>query len=138
MKQTYKSSNKPRRRFRVTPEWVSFTIASFIVAIVIGLVLFIWVTQDHQPPVLSVTINSGIRQEQGQYYVPFSIENMGGGTAESVQVIGELRIDGEVEESGEQQIDFLSSGETEEGAFVFSRNPAQGDLSIRVASYKLP
>jgi uncharacterized protein (TIGR02588 family) len=43
-----------------------------------------------------------------------------------------------VEESGEQQIDFLASGEKEEGAFVFSRDPRQGELVMRVASYKLP
>jgi uncharacterized protein (TIGR02588 family) len=53
-------------------------------------------------------------------------------------VIAELRINGEVEESGEQQIDFLASGEMEEGAFVFSRDPRKGELVVRVASYKLP
>jgi uncharacterized protein (TIGR02588 family) len=53
-------------------------------------------------------------------------------------VIAELSINGKVEEDGEQQIDFLASGETEEGAFVFSRDPRQGELVVRVASYKLP
>jgi uncharacterized protein (TIGR02588 family) len=53
-------------------------------------------------------------------------------------VIAELRINGKIEEVGEQQIDFLSSGETEEGAFVFSRDPRNVELVVRVASYKLP
>lgn len=127
-----------RSRQRIRPEWITFTIASLIVAIIVGLVLFIWVTQNDQPPLLSVTVDSEIRQEQGQYYVPFSITNTGGGTAESVQVIGELRVNGEVEEQGEQQIDFLSSNEKEEGAFIFQRDPNQAELLIRVASYKLP
>ncbi len=52
--------------------------------------------------------------------------------------VGELRIDGEVAETGEQQIDFLSGGETQEGAFVFSQPPTDENLTLRIASYKLP
>lgn len=135
---SHKSSRQSKRRHRVLAEWVTFAIASLIVAILIGLVLFIWITQDNQPPVLAVTRDQAIREAQGQYYVPFTVTNSGGGTAESVQVIGEFRLNGEVKEEGEQQIDFLSSGEKEEGAFVFSRDPRDGELVVRVASYKLP
>jgi uncharacterized protein (TIGR02588 family) len=123
---------------RSPAEWTSFGIALLILATIVGLVIYQWLTQKNQPPLLSVSTSSEIRQVPGQFYVPFEVKNIGGETAESVQVIAELRIDGEVEESGEQQIDFLASGETEEGAFVFSRDPRQGELSMRVASYKLP
>jgi uncharacterized protein (TIGR02588 family) len=123
---------------RSPAEWTTFSIALIILATIVGLVIYEWLTQKHRPPVLSVTSSSEVRQVPGQFYVPFEIKNSGGETAESVQVIAELRINGEVEESGEQQIDFLASGETEEGAFVFSRDPRQGELSMRVASYKLP
>jgi uncharacterized protein (TIGR02588 family) len=74
---------------------------------------------------------------QGQFYVPFIVTNTGGGTAEAVHLVGELRVNGRLEEAGDQEIDFLSRGK-EEGAFVFSRDPRQGDLRLRVASYKLP
>lgn len=57
---------------------------------------------------------------------------------ESVQVLAELRIDGEVQETGEQRIDFLTSNEKKTGAFVFRQNPEQGQLILRVASYQLP
>ncbi|MBZ8178696.1 TIGR02588 family protein, partial [Oscillatoria salina IIICB1] len=30
------------------------------------------------------------------------------------------------------------SGEVQKGAFVFSRDPNEGELIVRVASYKLP
>jgi uncharacterized protein (TIGR02588 family) len=63
------------------------------------------------------------------------VTNDGAETAESVQVLAELEIDGKVVESGEQQVDFLSKGEREEGAFIFSRNPQSGKLTIRIASY---
>ncbi len=123
---------------RSPAERTSFTIALGILSAIIGLVLYQWLTQKNQPPVVSVTRKSEIREVPGQFYVPFSVTNTGGETAESVQVIAELRINGKVEEVGEQQIDFLSSGETEEGAFVFSRNPRSSELVLRVASYKLP
>ena len=42
------------------------------------------------------------------------------------------------EQRGEQQIDFLAGGEAEEGVFLFSRNPQNGELSLRVASYQKP
>jgi uncharacterized protein (TIGR02588 family) len=71
-------------------------------------------------------------------FIFFEVMNQGGETAESVQITAELKIDGEVAETGEQQIDFLSSGEQEEGAFVFTQDPRHGELIIRVASYKLP
>lgn len=135
---TYRTTKKSRRGFRVATEAITFTIASLIVATLIGLILFLWVTQDSQPPALSVTMEGEVRQIQGKYYVPFTVTNAGGGTAASVQVVGELRVDGEVAESGEQEIDFLSNGEKEEGAFIFDRNPNQAELSIRVTSYKLP
>jgi uncharacterized protein (TIGR02588 family) len=123
---------------RSPAEWTSFSIALLMVAVIVGLVIYKWLTQKNQPPIISISHSSEIREAPGQFYVPFEIENMGGETAESVQVIAELRINGDVEESGEQQIDFLASGEKEEGAFVFSRDPRKGKLVVRIASYKLP
>ncbi len=72
------------------------------------------------------------------FYVPFEISNTGGETAESVQVIAELKVKPAVEESGDLQIDFLSRGETEKATFVFKTDPRKGDLVVRVAGYKVP
>ncbi|MCA1991116.1 MAG: TIGR02588 family protein [Coleofasciculus sp. S288] len=132
------TSPQVEQKPRSSAEWTAFGIALSILVSIVGLVFYEWLTQKNEPPVLSVTRQDEIRQAPGQFYVPFSVTNTGGETAESVQVIAELSINGEVEESGEQQIDFLASDETQEGAFVFSRDPRQGELSIRVASYKLP
>jgi uncharacterized protein (TIGR02588 family) len=125
---------------RSPAEWISFSIASFILAIVVGLAGYLWLGQEQnqEPPDLHVSTTQGIRQSSGQFYVPFKIENIGGQTAESVQVIAELRINGTVAEEGEQLIDFLASHELEEGAFIFTRDPQAGELTVRVASYKLP
>ena len=131
-------SNNEQQQKRTPAEWVTFAIACSILSILIGLVVYNWLTKKQEPPIISVTRNTPIRQTQGQFYVPFTVTNTGGETAESVQIIAELRVNGEVLESGDQQIDFLSSGETQEGAFIFSRNPSQGQLIVRSSSYKLP
>jgi uncharacterized protein (TIGR02588 family) len=138
MKNTDSSPEVEQESQRSPAEWISFFIALSILAAVVGLVVYKWFTQSNEPPVIVVQPGSEIREEPGQFYLPFSITNKGGETVESVQLIAEFRINGEVEESGEQQIDFLASGETEEGAFVFSRHPREGELTMRVASYKSP
>ena len=95
----------------------------FLLAGVIGAASFLWASEKpRQPPILDIT-QSDTRLAAGEYYVPFTVTNVGGETAESVQVVAELRIDGEVVDSGEQILEFLSSQETAEGAFIFTHNP---------------
>lgn len=138
MKDTDSSPQVEQQPPRSPAEWTTFSIALLIVAAIVGLVIYKWLTQKNQPPVISISNPGEIREAPGQFYVPFSVINSGGETAESVQVIAELRLNGKVEENGEQQIDFLASGEKEEGAFVFSRDPRKGELVVRIASYKSP
>ncbi len=116
---------------------MTFGIAALIVTTIASLVIYDWIATPPTPPIISLTQSGEIREVNGQFYVPFTITNIGGDTAESVQVIAELRI-GDDEEAGEQEIDFLAGDESAEGAFVFSRNPADGELTMRVASYKMP
>jgi len=130
------SSQNLDRSQRSPAEWTTFGIALVILATIVGFVLYDWLSAKKQPPVLEVR-SEPTRVAQNQFYVPFKVTNTGGDTVEMVQVTAELRVKGEVE-AGEQQIDFLAGDETEEGAFVFSRDPRQGELILRVGSYKLP
>ena len=123
---------------RTPAEWVTLGIASSILLGVMGLVSYSWLTKPEQEAIITVSISNKIRQVNDKFYVPFEVQNTGGKTAESVQVIGELKFHDKVEESGEQQIDFLSRNEKESGAFIFSRNPEKGELILRVGSYKSP
>jgi uncharacterized protein (TIGR02588 family) len=132
------AQTQPRAQaHRSFAEWVTFGIATLILVMIASLVIYDWVGTPPTPPVISLTRSGDIREVNGQFYVPFTIQNTGGDTAETVQVVAELRI-GDTVESGEQLIDFLAGDETEEGAFVFTRNPQEGELVLRVASYKMP
>lgn len=124
---------------RSLAEWVSFGTASVILAGVLGVAGFLWIGKsDNQPPDIQIYVNGPIRQSKGQYYVPFRVTNTGGTTAEAVKIIGELSVGEGFTETGEQSIDFLSRQEKEDGEFVFTRDPRQGNLSFRVGGYKLP
>ncbi|MBD1912641.1 MULTISPECIES: TIGR02588 family protein [unclassified Leptolyngbya] len=137
--ETTQAEQKNTQGDRSLPERVSFGIALTILASIVGLVIYLWVNKEgDRPPELSLERPEDIREANGQYYVPFELTNTGGGTAESVRVLAELRINGQVAESGEQEFDFLSGNESEEGAFVFSKNPRSGELTLRVTGYKLP
>ncbi len=127
---------KPSRRSLA--EKVSFSISLFIVSIIVFLIAYTWITGDNNPPILSVTTGSNIRHIDRQYYVPFSVENSGGETVESVEIVAQLSFKDRAVETGRQQVDFLSRQEKRKGEFIFTRNPTQGQLIIRVASYKLP
>lgn len=113
-------------------------ISLFILSLIVALICYTWVTGDTNPPILSVTTGKEIRQVNDQYYVPFTVANTGGSTAESVEVVAELLLENGESETGNQQIDFLSREEKEEGEFIFTLNPKEGNLKLRVASYKLP
>ena len=120
---------------RSPAEWVTFAVASAIILVVLGLVA-VEIPRSKTPP--APTAVPGPAEERGgRFVVPVRVENRGQQTAESVQVVALLSIDGE-EQEGDQTVDFLSAGETEELEFVFDDDPVDGDLEVRVTGYLLP
>jgi uncharacterized protein (TIGR02588 family) len=123
---------------RTTAEWVTTIISTLIVTVVLGLLGYSWATQSDDPPLLAVSRKPPVRQADGTYAVHFTVKNLGGETVESVKILSEFQRNGEVESSGDLDIDFLSHNEEEEGAFILPGDPRTGKISIRVVSYKMP
>lgn len=128
-------NNRTRRSLA---EWITFTLAALILSMLVGLIIYDWQVNQSRPPAFQVEVTESARVTDGRYYVPFSIQNTGGRIARTVQVTAELLLENGENESGEQQIDFLSGNERKSGSFVFTHNPQEGELLIRVASYGLP
>lgn len=127
------------QRMRRSPaEWVTFGIATCILVALVGLILYDWLLSQNRPPAFQVEPIGEVQMIQSQYYLPFAITNTGGNIARSVQVVAELHLSHEPDETGEQQIDFLSGGEQKRGSFIFNHDPRTGELILRVASYRLP
>jgi uncharacterized protein (TIGR02588 family) len=119
-------------------KWITFGISSAILAALVSLVIYAGIVTQNRPPILKVEMIQPLRVVAQQFYVPFTVTNEGGASAEAIQIVAELRVAGEVDETGEQQIDLLSGGETIQGSFVFSHDPREGKLRLRVASYREP
>lgn len=79
-----------------------------------------------------------VRAEGDEHHVRVRVRNDGRRTAENVQVVAELRLPGREPSEGEQQVQFLAGGAQDELVFVFPDPPADGELTLRVASYTLP
>jgi uncharacterized protein (TIGR02588 family) len=123
---------------RSLAEWVTFWLATLILVVLVSLILYDWQVNQNRPPAFDVAVSDAVRITDGRYYVPFAITNTGGRIANGVQVTAELHTPDQEDETGEQQIDFLSGHETKAGSFVFSHDPNTGELIVRVASYRLP
>ncbi|MGI0494085.1 TIGR02588 family protein [Alkalinema pantanalense CENA528] len=130
-------SQQPQR----TPiEWLSFGISLTIVSGLIALVGVLWLkpnTQKPPNPVVSLDWEK-MQERSGQFHVPFKVTNEGDQTATQVQLVGEIQRNGQTQEVGTQEIDFLSRKEVEEGVFVIPENPQQSNFKIRVTNYQLP
>lgn len=132
------AGDREKQSERSFAENISFGISLLLLSLLVGLIVYEWITKKDQPPIISVKTDSEVRQAEGKFYVPFTVANTGGETVESVEVIAELKMNEEVEEVGSQQIDFLSDGENKSGAFIIDRNPKKGELIVRVTGYRLP
>lgn len=127
-----------RQKVRSLAEWVTLSISTLVLALIVVLVLYDWQFSKNLPPAFQVEISQTIRFTEGRYYVPFTLHNTGGRIARTVQVTAELHTAAGDEETGEQQVDFLSGNERKHGGFVFEHDPQAGELVVRVASFGLP
>lgn len=124
---------------RTTVEWITLGISVLIVAAVIGLIIYAYVTQGSTPPVIDASAPvDRVRQVQDRYYLPVEVRNSGGQTAKDVRVAISLTTPDGKTETAEVLIDFLAGEETAHATAVFTRDPRQGTVAVGVISYLAP
>ena len=114
-----------------------FAIATAIILVLAGSIGWLW-AQPSDPAHVTVEMLGEPRVVDESSYYSAELTNHGDETAEAVQVRAELIADGEVVAEGEQIVDFLSGGKTEELVFVFTDVPTGAQIELRVASFKVP
>ncbi len=124
-------------RQRETPERVTFVVVAAILLALAGTIGYLW-AQPREPAIVTVRLADDVRRAGTQVYVSGEVHNSGDETAEAGQVIAELIVEGDVDASGEQIVDFLSGGETEELVFIFEQVSPGAEPRARVASYTTP
>jgi len=124
---------------RTTAERITLATSMVILVAIIGLAFWANVKVSEDPPLVSTEAHlDQVRTTPHGYYVPITITNSGGKTAQNVVVTGELDLGDGQPETGEVTIDFLAGGESEEAEIIFSTDPAEGEFTIQATSYLEP
>lgn len=124
-------------RRRVTPEQATFAASAAILLALAVAIVALWV-QQRDPVTLSVEQVGEVRVAGRQSYLTAEVRNTGDETAEAVEVIAELVVDGDLLAEGTQSIDFLSGGDIETIVFIFDQSSPDAAAALRVASYQVP
>jgi len=91
---------------------------------------------SQQPPSIAV-LPGEIIATPSSYVVPFKASNGSGGTAAAVQIEGKLEV-GSMIETSQATIDYIAGQSTGEGSLIFTSDPRQGRLTLRVTGYQKP
>lgn len=125
------------RRGRTAAEWITFAISIAIVLATVGVVSYLYLTGGGDPPIVAAeALTDQIRQDGETYYLPIAVTNRGGRTAEQVMIESELTAGTEPPEVSEFTLDFLAGNETATGFAVFASDPAAGELTVDIVSYR--
>lgn len=120
-----------------TPERATFAASAVVLLLLAGAIVALWV-QQRDPAILTVEQVGTMRVAGGHSYLTAEVRNSGDETAEAVQVVAELRIEGDVVAEGDQSIDYLSGGEVETIVFIFDQVTPTGDIDLQITGYKVP
>jgi uncharacterized protein (TIGR02588 family) len=114
---------------RSAAEWTTLAISLVVVAALVGLLTYLYLSGEGEPAVIEVRPEmESVRYVDGAYYLPVAVTNRGDRTAEDVRVTVTLTGDG-AQESAEVSFRFLAGGETGAATVVFSGDPTRGTLS---------
>lgn len=124
---------------RSTVEWITLGISGAILLAILGTLTWLSFPGSETPPVITVKPNmEQLRHEDSGFYLPVVISNTGDTTVADAIVQAELDTGSGQPEIVEVTVDFLDGAETVAATFVFRENPASGDLTTGVTSYKEP
>lgn len=124
-------------RARSVVEWVTLAVSALILLALAGLIVYESLREEGDPPVIVVEADfDGVREAAGHFYLPVTVWNEGGRTAEAVEVAIRLGEGAEMEQVV-VETQFLPGGGSFEGVAVFERRPEQEEVGF-VASFVEP
>lgn len=124
---------------RTTAERVTSIISLLVLVATFALAGWANANSGEGPPVIKVEAHMDqVRETESGFYLPITVTNTGGLTAQDVMVTGELDTGKDEPETAEITITFLSSSEKEEGHLIFTSDPNEGDFTIGPTSFVNP
>jgi uncharacterized protein (TIGR02588 family) len=134
-----KQTSRRRDGPHSTAEWITLAISSLIVFGLVGLTSYFYLTASTAPaiveaePRLAETLQAGTR-----FYLPVTVRNSGGETAEEVRVRVTLTDVSGRQETAELQVQFLAGGGSSHAVVAFASDPRLGQIEAGVMSYLEP
>lgn len=120
-------------------EWVTLAISSLLVLGLIAVTSYLYLTASSDPAAVTVQPNlTELYQSGNRFYLPVTIRNTGGETAEEVRVRITLTDPAGRTETSELQIQFLAGGGSSRAVAAFASDPRQGQLDAAVISFLEP
>jgi len=101
------------------------------------LALQAWRTDEKIPPLISVE-PVGVVAQPGHYVVEVKVENRSETTGAAVQVEGVLKAGDAAVETSNAAFDYVPGNSEREGALVFTEDPRNYRIDLRVTGYELP
>lgn len=127
-----------RDRQRAHP--VEMLVGSVGGLLVLALLVFFGyqaVTLEESGPRFETSV-TGIEQQGGEYVVHFEVDNVGGATGESVQVVAEVTRGGKTVAQRTTTLAYVPPDSARSGGLVFTEDPRRGELTVSVGGYRLP
>ena len=118
-------------------EWLIAALGLILVTGAIGFMIYEAATQENLPPNFVFKVGSATQTANG-FLVKFELENTGDETAAAVEIEGELTRGEESVEKSSASLTYAPSHSKREGGLLFTKNPNEFELTIRVAGYEKP
>lgn len=122
-----------------TAERITLSISVVILLSILAVAIWSNMQTGQDPPDIVVEADiENVRETDSGFYVPITIKNNGGMTAQDAVIAGELDLGDGEPETAEITIAYLAGGEEEAAELIFSAHPNDGDFSVVPISYLQP
>jgi uncharacterized protein (TIGR02588 family) len=118
-------------------EWVAGIIGFVLTCATLIFLVYRGFTEGPALPDIVVEAEQVIETSRG-YMVQIRATNRGARTAADVKIEGELRSGGTLEETAETTFMYLPSHSERRGGLFFSKDPRQGQLTLRPKGFEVP
>jgi uncharacterized protein (TIGR02588 family) len=119
-------------------EWAIASVGAVAILSLIAFFIFQGMVEEKAPADVVIQ-QQPVVQVQGGYLVPIQMRNLGGNTAEGLEVEGTLKgRAGTTIETSETTIEYLPPYSKKEGGLFFTKDPRQYNLELRPKGYEVP
>lgn len=119
-------------------EWVSAAIGLVIAAVMFGLLIYEALVQRPGVPPLIEVEPSALVKAGNQYVLELKVRNVARRTASAVQVEGVLKTGGEKVETSTATLDYVPGESRRNAALIFTNDPRNYRLALRVTGFSRP